>query len=146
MATAIIQGRSFFLYLSDDNWTTKYKVVCLEGQNLDAERSVQETDTQCGVLVSFGNAKATIQATGVCNTTPAAVAAGAGEASYKKLQTWFWANTALLFKRQSPDAAGTDLNQEGTCYISKLGDSAQVDGKLIFSMTLSVQGDVDITP
>jgi hypothetical protein len=146
MALTTIQGTGFLLKLSPDNWTTTYTVVCLTNQGMNRERDVNVTATQCGTASGRGPIKRSIDATLVVNTTPAAVASGVGEASYKLLETWIETDTALLFKRESPVGSGTDIYQVGTCWLTKMNDSAAVGEKMVCDITLTIDGDLDLTP
>lgn len=146
MALTPIQGKAFLLKLSPDAFTSTYTVVCLTSQSMNRERPVNNTDTQCGTVSGRGNPTRSIDATLVVNTTPAALAAGVGEASYKLLEQWFEGDTALTFKRESPVGSGTDIYQTGTCYITKLNDTAQVGEKMVCDVTLTIDGVLDLTP
>jgi hypothetical protein len=56
---------------------------------------------------------------------------------------WFNANTLLDFKRESP-TGGADFYQQGTAYISALGDAAPAEGAFTFNGTIAVTGSIDI--
>jgi len=132
--------------VSADSWTTTYTLVCLMNQRMRASRSTQTQDTQCGVVKSRGSVDRTFELQFLCNATPDAVAVGVGEVSYELWQSWFEADTLLKFKRQSPDGSGTDLHQEGSIYIDNIDDEAAVDGNMVITSTVTVDGVLDITP
>jgi hypothetical protein len=146
MALTPIQGTSFLLKLSANAFTDTYTLVCLTSQAMNRERSVNNTDTQCGTVSGRGNPTRTIDATIVVNTTPAALVTNVGEASYKLLETWFENDTALTFKRESPVDDGADIYQSGTCYITKLNDTAAVGEKMVADITFTIDGALDLTP
>lgn len=141
-----IKGRVLKFKVSIDAWVTTYTLVCLMSQRMRAARSVNTQDTQCGIVKSRGSIDRTFELQFLNNTTPDVVVAGIGEVSYEQWQSWFEADQAILFKRQSPDGTGTDLHQEGTMYIDSVDDEAAVDGNLVVTSTVSVQGTLDITP
>jgi hypothetical protein len=144
MATTTIKGKDFLLKLSPDNGTSKYTLVCLEGHSYSGKRNKTKRDTQCGAIVSRGEPERTIQVTGVVNTTPAALAAGVGEASLELIQSWFENDTALTMYRQMPVATGDDFKQQGTVYIEELGDDVKVGEYMSFNLTLGVDGNLTI--
>lgn len=141
-----IAGRVLKFKVSPDSWTSTYTLVCLMNQRMRAARSSNKQDTQCGIVTSRGSIDRTFELQFLDNATPDALAVGVGEVSYELWQSWFESDTALKFKRQSPDGSGTDLHQEGTIYIESIDDEAAVDGNLIVTTTVSVQGALDITP
>lgn len=145
MSVKYLNGRTYYVLLSDDNWATTYTLVCLSKQGLDRERSVSKQETQCEMAKSFGIVDRSFTADCVTNLTPAAVAAGVGEASYKKLSTWFEAGTELRWKRKSP-ADGSDQYQESRCVINKLSDAVEVNNNQSFSLSFELVGDFDETP
>jgi len=148
MSTVItpIKGRVLKFKVSIDAWTTTYTLVCLMNQRMRSSRSTATQDTQCGVVKSRGSVDRTYELQFLCNATPDAVAAGAGEISYELWQAWFESDQIIKFKRQSPDGSGTDLHQEGNIYIDSIDDEAAVDGNLVVTTTVSVDGVLDITP
>ena len=146
MPTTPIRGKLFLLILSPDNGASKYTLVCLTKHDFNSERTETEVETQCGTLVDVGEPKSDINVDGICNTTPAALAAGVGEASLELLMTWYLAATALKVYRQSPTGTGLDLSVESACKISKISDSAEVGKYVSFNMKLKLDGDLDITP
>lgn len=137
-----LAGRTFYLLLSDDNWTTTYTLVCLQKQSLSRSRAVNKQDSQCGIAKAYGEVDRTMSVEAVHNLTPDAVASGVGEASYKKIATWFEANTALNVKRKTPND-GSYLYMESACRISKLDDVAEVAGNQTFSFELEMEGTFD---
>lgn len=145
MAEKYLQGRTFYLLLSADNWTTTYTAVCLTRQGMDRQRNVSKVDTQCGMAKAFGSVDRVLNFEAVNNLTPAAVAAGVGEASYKKMAEWMEAETELKFRRKTP-ADGSELYQEGTCKIQSLGDAAEVGNNQTFTVVLEILGALDETP
>lgn len=144
MAVKYLPGRTFYLLLSDDNWTTTYTLVCLQRQGLKRSRAVTKQDSQCGVAKSYGSPDRSMSIEAINNLTPAAVAAGVGEASYKKIASWFEANTELKVRRKTP-SDGSELYMESTCKINDLEDAAAVEGNMTFSCTLELEGDLDET-
>jgi hypothetical protein len=144
MATTTINARTFLLKVSPDNGTSKYTLVCIEKHEAKRSRDVQERDTQCGLLTSRKAPKRTFPFSLVVNTTPAALAAGVGEASLELLLTWFENETALTIYRNSPDA-GTDLYETGTVYITRLDDAAQVGEYVTVDGEFTGDGTFDIT-
>lgn len=141
-----IGGRTLMFKVSANNWTDSYTLVCLMNQRMRAARSSNKQDTQCGIVTSRGSIDRTFELQFLDNATPDALVTNVGEVSYELWQSWFEADTALKFKRQSPTGSGTDLHQEGTIYIESIDDEAAVDGNLIVTSTVSVQGVLDITP
>ncbi len=140
-----LAGRTFLLLLSDDNWTTTYTLVCLTKQGLKRSRPVTKQDSQCGQAKAYGEVDRTLDVEALNNLTPDAVATGVGEASYKKVSTWFEANTQLKFRRKQP-SDGSQLYQEGSCKLANLDDSSEVGNNMTFSFTLEIEGDIDETP
>ena len=146
MATTTIKGKDFLLKLSPDNGTTKYTVVCLEAHKGRLTRNVKERNTQCGLLTSRDELKGVWTVNAVCNTTPAAVALGVGEASLELIRTWIVADTALILYRQMPVASGTDVYESCTVYLTALGDDSTVGEYLVFDFEITMDGELDITP
>lgn len=140
-----LPGRTFMLLLSDDNWTTTYTLVCLTKQGLSRSRSVNKQDTQCGIAKAYGPSDANMPIEAVNNLTPNAVSSGVGEASYKKIASWYEANTSIKVKRKTP-TDGSQLYLEASARISKLDDAADVGGNMTFSFDLEIEGDLDETP
>lgn len=141
-----IQGRTFYVLFSDDDWTTTYTAVCLSKQGLNRERPVTKQNSQCGVAKSYGPVDRNMDFECINNTTPDAVSAGVGEASYKKFATWFEANTALKVKRMDPSDTGVNLYFEADCRLSKLSDSADSETNMTFSFSVEIEGDPVETP
>lgn len=139
-----LAGRTFNLLLSDDNWTTTYTLVCLTKQGLKRSRAVTKQDSQCGIAKAYGEVDRMMDVEAINNLTPDAVASGVGEASYKKIATWFENNTALKIKRRSP-TDGSNLYMESNGKIANLDDSAGVAENMTFSFTLELD-DIDETP
>ncbi|MGQ0740215.1 MAG: hypothetical protein ACT4OJ_14280 [Bacteroidota bacterium] len=139
-----LPGRTFYLLLSDDNWTTTYTLVCLSKQGLKRNRPVTKQDSQCGQAKAYGEVDRMMDVEAINNLTPDAVAAGVGEASYKKIASWFEANTALKMRRKTP-SDGSQLYQESACKLASLDDSAGVAENMTFSFTLELEGDLDET-
>lgn len=136
-----LPGRTFYLLLSDDSWTTTYTLVCLQKQGLSRSRAVTKQESQCGVAKAYGEVDRTFPVEAINNLTPDAVAAGVGEASYKKIATWFEANTALKVKRRTP-TDGSQLYMEANCKISKMDDSVDSTNNMTFSFELELE-DID---
>ncbi len=133
------------LELSDDNFTTTYTLVCLTKQGMRRSRSVTKQDTQCEIAKAYGAADRMMPIEAVNNLTPDAVSSGVGEASYKKIASWFEANTTIKMKRRTP-SDGSQLFQLGECKINNLEDSESVGDNMTFSFELELQGDLDETP
>lgn len=138
-------GRTFYLYLSDDDWTTTYLAVCLVSQGMKRSRNTNKQDNQCGIAKASGSPDRTLDAEALTNLTPDAVSGGAGEASYKKMSTWFEADTQLSFRRKVP-TDGSQLYQEGSCKIASIDDAAEVANNMTFSFSLEIEGALDETP
>jgi hypothetical protein len=115
---------------------------------MSASRSVTKQDTQCGVVSGRGSIDRTYELQFLCNTTPDAPSGTplTGEVSYKLWLTWFEGEQALKFKLQDPDGSGTNLHQEGNIYIDEVRHEAAVDGNLLVTTTVSVDGVLDIAP
>ena len=139
-----LQGRTFYLLLSDDNWTTAYTLECLTKQGLKRSRSVTKQDTQCGYAKAYGEVDRMMDLEAVTNLTPDAVAAGVATASYKKIAQWFEANTSLKVRRKTP-SDGSQQYLESTCRIASMDDSAEVANNQTFSLTLELEGTLDET-
>lgn len=139
-----LAGRTFYLLLSDDNWTTTYTLVCLTKQGLKRSRPVNKQDSQCGQAKSYGEVDRNMDVEAINNLTPDAVSAGVGEASYKKIAAWFEANTVLKVKRKTP-SDGSHLYMESSARIANLDDSEGVADNMTFSFTLELEGDIDET-
>lgn len=137
-------GRTFYLKLSADNWTTTYTLVCLVKQGLTRSRAVTKQDSQCGTAKAYGEVDRMMSVEAINNLTPDPVASGVGEASYKLIASWLEANTALKVKRQTP-SDGSQLYMESACRISKLDDSAGVADNFTFNFELELEGDIDET-
>jgi len=141
-----IAGRTFKFKVSVNAFTDTYTLVCVMNQRMRAARSENKQDTQCGMVTSRGSIDRTFELQFLANATPDALVTNAGEVSYELWQSWFESDQAIAFKRQSPDGSGTDLHQAGTIYINSIDDEAAVDGNLVVTTTVSVQGVLDITP
>ena len=139
-----LPGRTFYLLLSADSWTTTYTVECLTNQGLKRSRPVTKQDTQCGQAKAYGTPDAMMDVEAVVNLTPDAVAAGVGTASYKLISGWFEANTELKMRRKTP-TDGSQLYQESTCKIASIDDAAEVASNMTFSFTLELTGTLDET-
>lgn len=138
-----LPGRTFYLLLTNDSWTTTYTLVCLTNQGLKRSRSVNKQDSQCGVAKAYGEVDRMMDVQAINNLTPDAVAAGVGEASYKLISTWFEANTVLRMKRLTGD--GSTLYQESQCKVAGIDDAADVAGNMTFGFTLELEGTFDET-
>lgn len=140
-----LPGRTFYVYLTDDNWTTTYTLECLTKGGLKRSRPVNKQDTQCGQAKSYGTPDRMMDLEAVTNLTPDAVAAGVGTASYKKIAQWFEAATALKVRRKFP-TDGSQQYLESDCKIASLDDDAEVAANQTFSLTLELEGVPDETP
>lgn len=139
-----LPGRTFYLLMSDDNWTTTYTLVCLVKQGLKRSRSVTKQESQCEMAKSFGAVDRTFSVEAVNNLTPDAVASNVGEASYKKIASWFEAATPLKIKRKSP-SDGSHLYMESSATIVGMDDSAAVADNMTFNFEMELTGDLDET-
>lgn len=140
-----VPGRTFYLLLSADSWTTTYTLVCLMKQGLSRSRAVNKQESQCGVAKSYGEVDRTMAVEAMNNTSPDAVALGVGEASYKQIAIWFEANTLLKVRRKYPSATGAEVFMESECRISKLDDSVAVADNMTFNFDLELEGAIDET-
>lgn len=135
-----VGGSELILSYSTNLVTPSYKVVvCKKSASLDASRSVNSEETDCGVFKTFGPANYKINITGMVDTQP-----DAGEGSWTELLTLFDANTPVLVKLAT---VGDDPYIVGTAKFSNLqlnADSPQ--DTLKFTGTLEIYGTVDITP
>lgn len=136
-------GRTYYLLISDDNWTTTYTLECITKHGLKRSRSVNKQDTQCGIAKARGSVDRMMDVEAVTNLTPDAVASGVGTASYKKVATWFEADTALKVKRKVGDGS-TDYLESGARIVS-LDDSNDVASNQTYSLTLELEGTLDET-
>lgn len=139
-----LAGRTHYLLLSDDSWTTTYTLVCLTKQGMSRSRAVTKQDSQCEMAKAYGASDGTMSVEAVNNLTPNAVSAGVGEASFKKVSAWYEANTQLKVKRKAP-SDGSQLYIESSCKISKIDESADVAGNQTFSFELELEGVLDET-
>jgi hypothetical protein len=139
-----LQGRTFYVLLSDDNWTTTYTLECLTKQSLSRSRAVNKIDNQCEVSKAYGNVDRNMPLEAVNNLTPDAVSGGVGTASYKKMSAWFEANTQIRVKRKTP-SDGSQLYMESACKVSKLDDVVDVASVMTYSLELELEGTFDET-
>ena len=139
-----LPGRTFYLLLSDDNWTTAFTLVCLQKQAMNRERPVSKQNSQCGVAKAYGEVDRSMDVEALNNLTPDAVSAGVGEASYKKISGWFEGNAQLKMKRKTP-TDGSQLYQESACKVSKISDQADSENNMTFNFSLELEGDLDET-
>ena len=65
--------------------------------------------------------------------------------SAKKALNWFVNDTPLTVTR-SIGTSGADEYMSATCYLTEYSDDLSVGDPMAFSGTLSVYGDLDITP
>lgn len=144
MAYTDVQGKDVPLLLSDDNWTTAYTVVCLVSGGLKQGFPVNTEESQCGSHTGVGSFAFSQQFSAIVNTTPATVTGGAGEASYKKLQSWCQARTLIRFKVQN-GASGVNFYHEGQVYLNDLTLDWQVGQIAKVNGTLTGTGDFDNT-
>jgi hypothetical protein len=140
-----LPGRTHYLLLSDDNWTTTYTLVCLTKMGVGRSRAVTKQDTQCEMAKAYGASDGSMPVEAVNNLTPNAVAAGVGEASFKKVSAWYEANTQLKMKRKAP-TDGSQLYMESSCKISKIDESVDVANNQTFTFDLELEGVFDETP
>jgi hypothetical protein len=145
MGLTQVLGKDILLKLSDDNWTTTYTLVCLTKQGFKGSTPVTKKPTQCGQAVGISANDNTFSFDAVMNTTPTAVSAGVGEASLKKVRSWYNSNTLLKVKR-SIGSAGADDYIEASAYLTSLSDELAVEDVMTFSGELTVIGDLDLTP
>jgi hypothetical protein len=139
-----LPGRTQYLYVSPDNWTTTYTLVCVNKLGLKSSRAVNKQESQCGVAKEFGADDNTLDVEAINNLTPDAVVAGVGEASYKLVRSWFVAVTELKWRRKTP-TDGSQLFQEGVAKIANIDDENSVGENMTFSFTLEIIGAIDET-
>jgi hypothetical protein len=144
MAVKYLAGRTFYLTFSPDAGTSVYTAVCLIKQGVNRSRSVTKVDNQCEVSKAYGMPDRNMTVECMNNLTPAALAAGVGEASHKLFATWFEANTQLTIKRKTP-SDGSEQYMESLGRIVKLDDVADVGSNQTFSLEVEFEGTFDET-
>lgn len=134
--TTPVQANDVVLEISTDNGSTYKKLVCLIKQGVEKTRSLNETETQCGVIPGLGPAKTTIPFEGAVNVI--AVDEASTYVSYSDLLTIFEAGNAFKVRQKHPSADGAIFNFSGSCYLTELKLDQPVGNICTFSGSLSL--------
>lgn len=136
---ASILGSSVKLQLRESGTTGSYLTLICETENsMDGTANVTTTVTKCSTVQTVSPPVYNFNFDAVADTAPTAT-----EVSYEQMLSWFNGNTLLDFKRESP-SGGANFYQQGTGYVSSLGDAAPAEGAFTFSGTFAVTGAMDI--
>lgn len=126
------------------NGTTYYNVVCKKTWDLTGDKPLVEDDSDCGHHVAVGaSTKYTIGFELIFNSTP-----DSDQKSSNDLMGYFDAGTLLYFKLQYPTSGspGTTYYRQGTGYITQYKEQAPLNGFIISTGTLTMNGSIDLTP
>ena len=126
---------------------SSYKtLVCLRTSSVSTSATVNEDETNCGVLTSVGEAKFSFDFDAVCETAP-----GGSSISYKDLLTVLVNKTKITVRFQNPTVTGSSI---GTVYYHQceayvtdltLNQDAAGGAYINFSGTITSTGTLDIT-
>lgn len=138
-----IQGKDSILELSTDGITYK-AVVCETSHTLNRERSTNSVETKCygGIaLVSVGALSGSIDFEGVFETAPSGT-----QVSSNEIFSYIENATYLYWREQNPTGTGTYRYRQGRGYITNQGEVSNIGDLLTFSFTLTIDGQIDVTP
>lgn len=140
MSTTAIQSSSVPIYLSP-NGSTYYMIVCKRGVTFNASTSVNEEETDCGIITGLGSVKWSFDIDAIVNLTP-----DIGTAfSYEQILSWVINQTLLYVRFNYPDTAGTDFKHQGQCYLTNLRGQVQQGSAMNFTVTATGTGTLTIS-
>jgi len=137
-APTTISGSLMFIEYSDTPSGAKKSAVCQSEGSFDGSRNVVSDETNCGVLKSMGPANNRFTLNAVVDLAP-----DAGEASYNDFQALYQNNTQKYWHLTD---SNNDLYHGGYGWISALGQQNVSGQTAKFTMTIEIDGDIDITP
>jgi len=137
-APTTISGSVMFIEYSDTPGSTKKSAVCQSEGSFDGSRNVVSDETNCGVLKSMGPANNRFTLNAVVDVDP-----DANEASYNEFQALYQNNTKKYW--HLTDSAN-DIYNGGYGWIAALGQQNTSGQTAKFTMTIEIDGDIDITP
>lgn len=137
-APTTISGSLMFIEYSDTPGGAKKSAVCQSEGSFDGSRNVVSDETNCGVLKSMGPANNRFTLNAVVDLAP-----DAGEASYNDYQALYQNNTQKYWHLTD---SNNDLYHGGYGWISALGQQNVSGQTAKFTMTIEIDGDIDITP
>jgi hypothetical protein len=137
-APTTISGSLMFIEYSVTPAGAKKSAVCQSEGSFDGSRNVVSDETNCGVLKSMGPANNRFTLNAVVDLAP-----DAGEASYNDYQALYQNNTQKYWHLTD---SNNDLYHGGYGWISALGQQNVSGQTAKFTMTIEIDGDIDITP
>lgn len=137
-APTTISGSLMFIEYSDTPGGAKKSAVCQSEGSFDGSRNVVSDETNCGVLKSMGPANNRFTLNAVVDLAP-----DAGEASYNDYQALYQNNTQKYWHLTD---SNNDLYHGGYGWIAALGQQNVSGQTAKFTMTIEIDGDIDITP
>jgi len=137
-APTTISGSVMFIEYSDTPSGAKKSAVCQSEGSFDGSRNVVSDETNCGVLKSMGPANNRFTLNAVVDVAP-----DAGEASYNDFQVLYQNNTQKYWHLTD---SNNDIYHGGYGWISALGQQNTSGQTAKFTMTIEIDGDIDITP
>jgi len=127
---------------------TSYKtLVCLRTSSVNTTVTVNEDETNCGVLTSVGDSKFSFDFDAVCESAP-----GGSSISYKDLLTVLVNKTKITVRFQNPTISGSSVGtvyyHQSEAYVTDLtlNQDAAGGAYINFSGTIQSTGTLDITP
>lgn len=133
-----INGSLMFISYSDTPGGTKKSAVCQSEGSFDGSRNVVSDETNCGVLKSLGPQNNRFTLNAVVDIAP-----DASEASYAEFQALYANNTKKYWHLTD---AGENIYQGGYGWISALGQQNTSGQTSKFTLTIEIDGDIDIEP
>lgn len=137
-APTTISGSVMFIEYSDTPSGAKKSAVCQSEGSFDGSRNVVSDETNCGVLKSMGPANNRFTLNAVVDVAP-----DANEASYNDFQALYQNNTQKYWHLTD---SNNDIYHGGYGWISALGQQNTSGQTAKFTMTIEIDGDIDITP
>lgn len=137
-APTTISGSVMFIEYSDTPSGAKKSAVCQSEGSFDGSRNVVSDETNCGVLKSMGPANNRFTLNAVVDVAP-----DAGEASYNDFQALYQNNTQKYWHLTD---SNNDIYHGGYGWIAALGQQNTSGQTAKFTMTIEIDGDIDITP
>lgn len=126
---------------------SSYKtLVCLRTSSVNSTATVNEDETNCGILKSIGDASFSFDFDAVCETAPSG-----SQITYKDLLTVLVAKTKITVRFQSPAigaiSAGAVYYHQCEAYVTDLtlNQDAAGGAYVNFSGTITSTGTLDIT-
>ena len=129
---------TMFIQYSDTPGGTRKSLVCLSQADFSGSATINSDETHCGILKGIGNSNNTFTGTAVVDMAP-----DTDEASYEDLKAIYVAKSKKYWHLSNAD----DSNyQGGYGWISALGNQNASGQTSKFTITIDIDGDVDIVP